>query len=371
MTRCPKFSAFWLFCSRVGSVAALVASCLGLDTPGHAASVTVVDRPYCNVRLDGEIAAGDLEQIQNIIAKFSDEETRPARTNDKTAGSNSVCLNSPGGDFSEALRIIEAFTSEAGPGTVVDDGDACVDVCAFVFMAGRFRYYHAVTLPIRRLHKNGRLSFSAPGAAGEGSRAAAVSTAYSAGIKAIAQLLLKSLGTEFYDRNRVVPQTLLLDILGLEPGEAVAVETVKQAGEWDIQVVGFKQPQVLTEAMLLQACRNYGGWRGELSDRDIAQPDPDREITLSDNKYRKTFEELGSRKQASCIADVFKDGSGTFHISVVVNSAGKPPYVPDPGFLAEQVTTGGGDEAKVGLSPGTPFWMILPPDTKIASLAGE
>lgn len=333
-----------------------------------AATVEVVKRPYCTVRLSGKIEEGDKQKLEAAVELAKKDETK--RDNDLTNGETAVCLNSPGGSFSEALLILD-YLSTSELGTMVDRGDACHEACAFAFMGGRFRYYHATTLPIRRLHVDAELGFRTPSfKAAEGAYdKAAVQQAYANGSRVISALVAKDLEfSTLGDRGRIVPRALMLEILGKEPEDPLMTETIDQAGRWGIELVGFRQPAELTRRVLLQACVNEGNWLGRNSGIEVSGENLDAAVQLSKSKARVRFDKLGPKRSDSCTVDVYRSPKSGLFIDAHFNTAGTKQYVPALGFLEEQVTGGGGDRGRVGESPGIKLWAIFPPDTQLRDI---
>lgn len=347
----------------------LLATLLIGGKPAEAATIELVDRPLCRVRLDGPIEKGDLEKMLKAVEDVEQRLASEAENGQGNAFSDwiNVCLNSDGGDFSEGLRIIDHLKDNPDFGMAVDSGERCYSVCAFVFMAGRYNYFHELNLPVRHLHVRGTLGFQTPPfEPGKGAQdMAQVAAAYATGVRAISDLLEKSEGDNFWDRDRILPRALMLEILGREPDEALEVTTIEQAAKWQIQVAGFEPPAALTDEMLLRACLNEDRARHRHFRGDAKNARPSQApIALRDGKYRHEFTGLGPKGDGSCVADAYRDSRRNWFISVAVNAPGEEPYVPDANFLEEQVTNGS-DEARAGLPPGVPLWMVYPPETRL------
>ena len=76
----------------------------------------------CDYYLSGPIEAGDAERIEATI---------PA-----TASGSRLCLNSPGGDFVEGLRMFHVIWNKGSVATYVRNGDRCLSACAIAFLGG-------------------------------------------------------------------------------------------------------------------------------------------------------------------------------------------------------------------------------------------
>jgi hypothetical protein len=66
-----------------------------------------------------------------------------------------LCLNSPGGDYREGLRVA-GYLMEKSVGTAVAEGGECYSACAIIFMGGTFPWKGELN---RYLHVRGILGF--------------------------------------------------------------------------------------------------------------------------------------------------------------------------------------------------------------------
>lgn len=359
---------------RAGAAIVVYAFALGALPPeAAAASIEPVRRPYCNIRVDGPIADGDLQKIVSLVERIeSDDSLKGGDVVNKT---NNMCLNSTGGSIDEVLRIIDYLVENANIGTVVDEREECYAACAFLFMGGRFVLNHGVGLPIRRLHVAGTLGFKAPSfkAVSEVNDSRAVQTAYAEGARAIAALVSKDRveRNTAFDRDRVFPRSLTLEMLGRESEDPLLVETTEQAGKWRIDLVGYREPTEINDRLLQQACLNIGRWRGVLRALGETKSASEASVVLIKGRYRKVLKGLGVKGDSSCTVDAFRSKQGRWFVDVNLNQlnlAGTQGYEPAPGYLEERVTQNSGIESTVGLPAGVPLWAVYNPDTKLTAL---
>lgn len=140
----------------------------------------------CTLRLRGEIVPGDLDRLRTRLARnfgegvgpdhpeFGDVVFRnlsPATDYGDFFFTHRLCLDSPGGDFAEAIAIVDFMREETrrvlgGVPTAIARGDRCEGACAFVFLAGRFQRFtdniDYDNRPNAMLHPEGRLGLQAP-----------------------------------------------------------------------------------------------------------------------------------------------------------------------------------------------------------------
>jgi hypothetical protein len=198
--------------------------------------------------LNGPIEPGDavkLEQLKRELEGSSDSRYL-----------SGIHLNSPGGNYGEALKIADVIAPVAPIGTRVDDGSECYSACALIFMAGHTGGGSAGIFTDRRIHFRGKLGFHAPYLANVDGRFSGpdIENTYRLAVASIRSLI----------ERKFVPNSLLVDMLSKGPNESLMLETVDQAGRWDIQVTGFKSASI-TRKMFCTACENHSAWRKDQS----------------------------------------------------------------------------------------------------------
>lgn len=193
----------------------------------------------CNIRLTGDIEAGDLNKLKSAISSFQDfSEPR-------------LCLNSPGGSYAEALAIVDLL-AEKTVGTALEPKAQCVSACAIIFMGGTAAWKGQLN---RFMHTSSTLAFHSPNIAGANAHAAdqqLISRAYAEGIKAVRRLI--EIG-----RRRVpnfFPNELLEEMLIKGADELYAVDTVGKVIRYRIHLYGAVAPR-FDERAFCNACANH------------------------------------------------------------------------------------------------------------------
>lgn len=307
----------------------------------------------CNVRLRGDLAAGDAEKLR---AAYNSVE--PAG---KYAPSY-LCLDSPGGSFSEALRILRWLIDfDTGIATVIEDRARCLSACAIIFLGGS-ELGHLTRYPRRWLHAGGQLGFHTPyiGSGDLSERAYTADEMLMAFATALASS--RELATQFARvRTQVdegafpkpwVKTSLFLEMLLKGPNEMLFIDTVDKIGRWEIDLFGVAQPRTVTLDQARGACRNAVAW---LSDRSA--------VELHISEVRGVYS-MDTLKQNLAI-----DAQGTMTIAFWLNGREisscrfSHHYWGEYGFAAATATIesdafGGANRA----------WIIYPPATKLSSL---
>jgi hypothetical protein len=284
---------------------AALALCLAAPRGAHAAEIAPIDSPYCNIILQGDIAVGDVEKFklavdrvaktladhlemlaQNDLYRMKMREPAPTHSLEEEIRKKlgpplkiqetgyekfqraeyaspslegemwivHVCLNSSGGSFDEAHKIIGHMTSGRGVATIVRAGDECFSACALIFMFGNMQTFGDNRFIDRRLDVRGKLGFHAPYINADNAvPREAAAAAYQAGIQAVADLLED-------DKKGFINRALIVDFLRTGPEAFLNLDTVGKAGEWVVELMGYATPEDVTEAMFAQACENDIEW---------------------------------------------------------------------------------------------------------------
>jgi hypothetical protein len=222
------------------------------------------DAAVFEIFLNGEIRAGDRDAIASAIS-----------TNQKSANRAEkirLHLDSPGGDYEEAVRIADELW-KTGVTTSVDSGAKCHSACAIVFMSGRELGYEGPPSLSRFLHVRGELGFHAPylptKSCGEDASLCTfplqlVSQIYRAAMLHISGLLLGSTNAKW-------PPDLVGKMPSKGPSDLLYPETVEDAGRWHIELFGFKaQLPLLDKKRATLSCFNAHRW----SNDNIAEEHP-------------------------------------------------------------------------------------------------
>ncbi len=219
--------------------------------------------------LRGEISRGDTEKLKKLVASLSQknvfcEVETPAV----------IQLNSPGGHFSEGLRLA-AFFREAGIGTFVGNGDRCLSACAVAFLGGtRHLCADGDSQTYRRLETKAQLGFHAPRLAVPDVNVTKrmMEAAYNVAVRQIATLIDEA-------KKSGVRSSLIVEMLKVGADEFYYIDTVAKAGRWGFDVA-IETPRTLAPKTLALACANSAAWR-----RDQFIPNDDYTLEESFRNY--------------------------------------------------------------------------------------
>ncbi|KJC51678.1 hypothetical protein UP09_01950 [Bradyrhizobium sp. LTSP885] len=236
---------------------AMVIGVPALPPKAWTADFTVdLKRTDCQLRMDGEIAAGDFDKFRQKLPKnYPPIETGPT-----------LCLNSPGGDFVEGLKIAD-FVS-GGISTSIAAGAACESACGWIFLAGLSRNRAGTELS-RAMDAHATLSFHAPyidvgnATITPGNPATSNSLNLKAEIQAYNQAVgeigrnLLALAQKYATLDvsqPLVPAALLAEALVKVGNDKLLVNTTGAAIRWSIRVNGYKGLVPRTKADVVRAC---------------------------------------------------------------------------------------------------------------------
>jgi|GEM_PF-3028651 len=348
-------------------LAALTGCSLLFIGSSKAAKIEYVRRTYCNVLLSGPIEKGDLRRLQSALENIPERFSRVPVAGDGIFAN--ICLNSRGGDLAEALAIVRFLAETIRYGTVVDEGHECLDACAFIFMAGSYFYDHGNVKPSRLLHVRGKLGFQVPtNNTGAGTYDhVAVQHAYTNASAAISGLIeIDSSRKMGSDRDRVMPRSLMLEILGREPEEPLILETIEQALRWNIALISDTQLKAITQRMTLRACAN--DLLERYSIRITSDSTTDQPIELLNNRATRVFKNLGPRKDYDCTVQVIRDANSRYFVNVNINQRGIKRYVVPFKVFLRETKRPVSETTRVGNGVCAPIWSLLPSETKLEAL---
>ncbi|WP_323764645.1 hypothetical protein [Marinovum sp.] len=250
----------------------------------------------CQATLRGEIVAGDAEALASLALE------PPADwTADDDGRWKTFCLDSPGGDFAESMKIA-AHLLENRIGTVVDEGATCSGSCGFVFLFGTAAQGTAPGLTHRRLHVGGTLGFAAP----------------DLGSETTADDLLGFYALAAQPRPDTPRPYVDADLIeAVRGGAQLEVDTVNKAGRWDIALTGFDAP-ALSDRGFFHACQSLTAWPSRLAESQVSfgRNGADYELSVSSwiagGTVRDRYElQFASDDLHECAATVAAAGDGT------------------------------------------------------------
>ena len=371
-----------------------IAQCLGGVSLHAQAAVVSVDstalRSECNIRIKGAVLPGDLQKLKLAIQKVDRAfggQLRDASLAELWSSRNpTLCLNSPGGNYAEALKVAEFLlrdefrptgASWLGVTTSVESGAECLSASALVFMAGKFVDRGGETTPSRILHVGGQLGFHAPyvdptlledrpySKEELGAAHAAATVAISAAIKLFNYRINE--GPVTGPAKPWVKPSLFVEMLNRSAQEIFLIDTVFKAGRWGVDLAGFTLSVRLDSDAMRTACENFRAWEadqdGPSSGRvyeqvpfervDAVDASPEAQIAAPPGGAR--FKAQYNKGEQECVVDpIAGNPGGEF-------SEDRNPAV---GF---NISLTPGSESGSGIFH--PLWHAAPPETKIGAPA--
>lgn len=215
-----------------------------------AAEIVRSTDPECRLDIEGPIEVGDFQRLEALKDHLIVD-------NGESTSASVVCLNSPGGNLVEGLRMARFFLEE-GVGTRIRAGKECQSVCAIMFMMGNARGPEVAFLN-RRMHVNSTLGFHRPYLSMGEARlftSGDVEAAYDIGVASIYELMsLANNSTPWHDSRMIEPD--LMEFMTGTPGaEMFVIRTVEQAIRWQIEIDGIPELAQLRRPHLMFACEN-------------------------------------------------------------------------------------------------------------------
>jgi hypothetical protein len=211
-----------------------------------AADIRTVERGTVNswsvLRLSGRIEPGDSDKLVAEIRKLPHPEfTRFAR----------LMLDSPGGDYAEALRLGEVVRYEY-VATRIAAGKSCIGACGFVFIGGGDRTNSDISewLPEHELEAGGRLVFE--GLTPETAMSHILGNAQM-GDSVIGRMA-------FYLGSLGIDTQFFTAFLNLQPGARMPIEKVEQLRRLEVRMLGVPRLREVNDQNIVNLCNWATGW---------------------------------------------------------------------------------------------------------------
>lgn len=328
----------------------------------HAAVISDATSGLCDILLEGELEDNDTNNLATLLeSKRKAADTRGGKFWKNASKSPHLCLNSPGGSFSEGVRLASFVSSHPiGLITVVDDGMACLSACALAFMFGQAGSGTGAAESRRLLHARGQLGFhsiyisEALGNPSAGLR----DRAFREGLASLGELLE-------LDRHSRLRRGLVAELLTTPSTEFIYASTVERVGRWGITLIGFTVSSTISHSMLARACSNFVSWDMDVSGPPHQVKSRDAEVAFRRKGARVKFDQPGS-EIAACAAYVYDDAKRGVVLDVRLEDQSSPAEFNDPNFLSDKVRS-----AKLGEDVGLSLIYLLDGSTRIADVARQ
>jgi uncharacterized protein YecT (DUF1311 family) len=234
--------------------------------PSYAASFRLISEPSdnlneCHLLVKGAIEIGDNDRLSTALGEREGGKGTPII----------ACLDSTGGNFSEAIEIGKTFIRRAVKTKILAD-ESCLSACAIVFMTG-MTYSTMGGQVGRSMHVTSRLGFHAPTPeliAGQTFDGDDLQAAYAAAIEAVGRELLSIA----QHRGRassitLIKPTLLNEMLIVRGGDFFYIDTIRKAAEFGIELDGVPERTVFQIDDAMDACENAIAYAEDSSLADL------------------------------------------------------------------------------------------------------
>ncbi|MCH6206345.1 hypothetical protein L3V16_21205 [Brucella ciceri] len=318
-----------------------------------AADIRPVESEKCRYLLSGIIEKGDAEKIAAIVDK----------NGDGVDAGNSICLNSPGGNYLAGKQLFDTFMAD-GFATYVRKGDECHSACAIAFLGGSvwgdFRH------PSRTVEPGGVIGFHAPYVILEPDKK------YSAEyVSSLTRAAFGIVSTLIKDQESLkISRKFLTDYILLDSEETRTIQTVEDAAHAGIAVDIKPKTITLTPENITHACETLFGVYGSSflnqgsavspyfasEDGEFSENTTDKLMVGNASWIRvSTKHDWETPNQtASCAFNPEIDASGDYETVLWSNDVGENPKL---------------DSALQTLKTAVPWWFFLPESTPITELA--
>ncbi|WP_417209967.1 hypothetical protein [Antarctobacter sp.] len=216
----------------------------------------------CTHRITGQFATGDSDRMTRTLRN-----SIQGWRSQGQYGVAVICLNSPGGAISEALKLA-AVLREDGIGTKLEARATCESACALLFMAGSFFAHESGLYKWRVMHPTARLGFHAPSLQVNRGQYSdeTVTRAYGLAMETLARTIEDLMQNRGFEDGEHLKPSLMAAMLRTPPDRMLYVETVDQAGRWGIGVGPLRSSGIrVSERDFRRACTNEKSWTADAS----------------------------------------------------------------------------------------------------------
>lgn len=233
------------------------------------ASAAAQEKIECAATLKGKISQEKVDDIISILGK------KPPRF---PGESIVLCLNSPGGNIFEAMRLIDFMSIQAsgsnGIMTYVPKGATCNSSCAFILLTGficaRYTCYNE-----RSIHRSATVGFHTPFIPGRGVSADIqdLQTAYLLGVRVIKQLYENMTSSMSFDETNLrLSSEMLIDILSSPPDQMHELDSIGDLVKYKINLIGQRKKEKISINNFINACNNQWNWMAHKSTDSSKEP---------------------------------------------------------------------------------------------------
>lgn len=264
------------------------------------AEVRKSNKEICVLSLEGEIVPGDFSRLVEIAA------TEFLGVDGESSARDTICLNSPGGNVSEGVKLAEFFYKN-GVGTVIDEGAECYSMCAIMFMMG-IAQGSEVTFVNRKLHIAGKLGFHRPFLALEEESlisTKALAVAHDVALEDMSKIMLLANNLVPWSNSTMMRPDLIQEMLRHIGNDLFYIDTVEKAGRFEIELIGLPEQSTSPEERAYYACENSFHWQVGLMNEPVDV-----------RKFTKPV------TQDESVVKLLKTSDGTRYYSVTSSDAG-------------------------------------------------
>jgi len=357
-----------------------------------AAEITLTATQNCDISLIGDIQPDDVKKLKLLLDREWGDVPVPAgrfATDQEIGRAITLCLDSEGNNFAEALKIIDAiFDYTSGSvkpiATVVEAKKKCLSACALIYLAGRWVGGDDAEGPLRYMHPRATVGLHAPYLPDVPTQnLGLLRRALQTGIEDVYKLLV--LHEEYY------PRSLLKEFLPKKPHEFFYLSTIADLGKWKIKLIDYRIPDVASRGQYIDLCDNAYSWKNverfsrfsdssfgasnrDRSDVEFSNPEEEKarraeQLHLEQERRTRvglpkgvtwmTVGSYGSEENERCTVQVYR-GARDF-VAVKIHGAWETP-LPFPDHIKSRTA----DDTE--REYGTPFWHFFPGRTKLAEV---
>lgn len=254
------------FCHSIRVAALLLIVVVAGTCASHAATFKIlsddlINGNECHLSVEGAIEPTDNDRLKTALGDLYGGKGSPII----------ACLDSAGGNFSEAIEIAKTFIDRMVKTRILPN-KSCLSACAIVFMSG-MTYSTGGGEFARSMHVTSRLGFHAPIpelVAGKNFDGDDLQAAYAAAIEAVGrQLLSLARHRGRASSTTLMKPTLLNEMMIAHGKDFFYIDTIRKAAEFGIELDGVPELTSFQIDDAMDACENAIAYAADSSLADL------------------------------------------------------------------------------------------------------
>jgi hypothetical protein len=264
----------------------------------------------CSLKISGKIESGDLQKVEVAIEQDRNQNRFTI-----------VCLDSSGGSYVEASKIVKLFRYRTIP-TKVDRNGVCLSACALIFLAGSHSLHEGPVVHWRVMHPSSKIGFHSPFIEFPDKNytkddALEIFTVALESISLAIDSLMTNDASKYSSISSISP-SLLKFMIETQPDDMFFLNTIDDVQRWDISVDTDITVENISGEDFWLACRRAELWADDRSAKEVFASNPEYKLDESyspvsfeqkDQRITRTFVQTNDMDATGCRFTIWHEES--------------------------------------------------------------